>query len=341
MNVAMVTSWKVHCGVASYSANLADALGKLGINTYIVRLPRFGFLTQEILQNVVYSIPPNEIDIIVVSHEYGLYKGLEESFYANLKRLKKPIVSICHAIGNWGIDSIIAEASNRVIVHNRFCKRKFGYPSVIIPHGASPVKCPPKEECKKAWNVHPITAPVVGYVGFISPYKGLETLIEAMAKVPYAGLLIGGGWHVETQTDYMVKLKEWSLKLLPARCQWLGFVPDERMSTLYGAIDVLVYPSRYATESGALITALSHGKAVIASNLPPFKEKAQQGTLLTFKDVGDLQRKIKTLLSDEPLRRQYETTAFKYAEATSWSNVAKQHIELYESILNSSETPQT
>jgi len=151
--------------------------------------------------------------------------------------------------------------------------------------------------------------------------------------VPKAALLIAGGWHVQEETEYITQLKEVSLAALPNRCQWLGYVPNEQLPTAYGAMDLVVYPSRFSTESGALIMALSHGKAVIASNLPPFREKEKVGALMTFKGVKDLAAKIKRLLNDEELRRQLEQGAKKYVAETSWDKVAEKHIKLYEDLL--------
>jgi glycosyltransferase involved in cell wall biosynthesis len=302
------------------------------VTVYIVRLPRFGAKTPEILQNVVDSIPVDKVDIIVISHEYGLYQNLEGGFYGGLKRLGKPICSIVHAVGNWDIDRVIATTSDRVVVHNEFMARRLGYPCVIIPHGCSPQPTPPAEECKKALGIDP-RAPIVGYQGFISSYKGLETLIEAMRGVPEAALLIGGGWHIEAETQYQMQLKQWSLQALPGRCQWLGYVPDERLATVYGSMQIVVYPSRFITESGALLMALSHGKAVLASRLPPTREKEKLGALMTFRDVHDLTRKIKRLLKDEDARRKLEEGARAYAESVAWPKIARLHLSLYEDVL--------
>jgi len=38
-------------------------------------------------------------------------------------------------------------------------------------------------------------------------------------------------------------------------------------------------------------------------------------------------------LKDDELRHKLEEGAIKYAKANSWDNVAKKHIELYESVL--------
>ncbi|GAH12180.1 unnamed protein product, partial [marine sediment metagenome] len=80
----------------------------------------------------------------------------------------------------------------------------------------------------------------------------MGTLIEAVSKIPKSGLLIGGGWHAGLGTQYIASINEHSHRLLPDRCKWLGFVPDEDLPMMYGAVDVVVYPSIIATESGAL-----------------------------------------------------------------------------------------
>lgn len=336
ISVAVVAPWKVRCGIFTYTEQLSHALAELGVEVYIVRLPRFGTKTPEILGQVVDSVPVDKVDLIHVQEEYGLYQNLERGFYGALKALGKPIVTTMHVIGSWETDRVIASASDRVIVHNEFCAKRLGGFSYVIPHGCKTEKCVPAEEAKKALGIDP-RIPVVGYLGFISNHKGLEGLVEAMVKVPRAALLVGGGWHVAADTMYINELKQRSLELLPSRCQWLGYVEDERLPTVYGAMDLVVYPSRFATESGALLMALSHGKAVLASNVGPFREKEKLGALQTFRDVPDLTRKVKRLLGDGESRRRLEEGAQRYAEANSWTAVAKKHISLYEDVLGSKE----
>jgi len=310
---------------------LAKALADLGVEVYIVRYPRFGHRNSELLRLVVEKIP-EEVDLVHVQHEYGLFSGLEGGFYGELKRLGKPIVTTMHATGLYRVDPVICTSSDRVIVHNKFCAGHLKYPNVtVIPHGClEPIKCPPEEECKRAWGIDP-RAPIVGYLGFIAPQKGLETLIEAMVHVRGAALLIGGGWHVEEETTYIENLKRMTLSLLQGRYMWIGYVPDEKLPLAYGAMRIVVYPSRFISESGALLLALSHGKAVIARDLPPVREK--RDALMTFKTVRGLSRAIKQLLKDEDERVRLEESARRYALQNSWANIAKKHLSLYHDIL--------
>jgi len=157
-----------------------------------------------------------------------------------------------------------------------------------------------------------------------------------MVDVKNAGLLIGGGWHLGIGTDYIARLKQRSFQVLPGRCQWIGYVPDERLMTVYSAMDFVCYPSRWATESGALLMALGYGKAVIASNLAPFIEKKKVGALITFKGINDLKRKIRRLLKDKDYRIKLEEGAKNYCLENSWENVAKKHLDIYNQVLGES-----
>lgn len=343
MNILMITPWNARCGIFTYSRELANALAQKDVDIYIMRLPRFGVKTPELLQDIADRIPVKGIDLIHVQHEYGLYQSLEGGFFGALKQLGIPVVTTMHATGNFEIDRVIYDVSDKIIVHNEFCRRGFDTDkTVVIPHGCKkPIICPPKEVCRAAHNI-PAQALIVGYCGFISNYKGLEVLIQAMTRIPDAALLIAGGWHLQEETAYINQLKALTNSVLHKRCQWIGYVPDEQLSLAYGAMDVVVYPSKFMSESGALLMALSHGKAVIARDLPPVREKGvvpagfppqSIDTLATFKSEDELVEKMTILLKDVELRGGLETRARAYAEANSWDKIAERHRKLYEEIL--------
>ena len=99
-------------------------------------------------------------------------------------------------------------------------------------------------------------------------------------------------------------------------------------------MDIVAYCSRFMTESGGLLMALSHGKAVVCSDLPPAREKAKQDALMTFKDADDMVEKIKLILKDDALRRKLEDGARRYAYENRWEVVAQKHITLYNEVIN-------
>jgi glycosyltransferase involved in cell wall biosynthesis len=337
IKIALVSSWGVRCGIATYSLDLASALANEGVEILVVRMPRFGQKSPELMLDLVSRIPYDQVDLVHCQHEYGLWQSFEPAFFTALRTHGKPVITTMHAVGNWEMDVLIAGVSNKVVVHNKFCASRFQFPNtVIIPHGVTPTEPTERELAKPLLNIDK-RVKVVGYLGYISPYKGLETLITAMTKVPKTALMICGGWFTDASPEYIDRLQNWSKQLLGNRVIWEGFIPEERLANAYGAMDVLVYPSRFVTESGALLHGIAHGKATIASNLEPFREKEREGALLTFKDAGDLAKKIKTLLSDEGRRSQLEQGARKYAMRNRWSEIAKRHVELYERVIGGKE----
>jgi glycosyltransferase involved in cell wall biosynthesis len=336
MKVAMLTSWLVKCGIASYSWYLSHALANEGCEIYVVRLSRFGTRDENYLRNYAEEVPL-DVDVIHIQNEYSFFQWQELVFYSALKdRLtffnkKIPIVTTMHATGNLTADRVVASYSDAVIVHNVFGANQFKLPCAVIPMGVQKVeKHSSPELCKKRWG---LKGPTVGMFGFISAYKGLELLIRAIAQNPDATLIVGGGWHVNTQTPYIVNVKRYANRVAPGRVLWLGYLSEEDMPLFFGACDVMVYAHHMISESMSLNTALAYGKATLTSNLPPFREKAKKNVVAVFTDADDLAGKLKALLVEPELRRQLEANAEKYAKENSWTNISKKHLKLYESLL--------
>lgn len=339
LTIACITPWGkwTKCGIRTYSEALLGALAEKDVETYVVRLPRFGQKTPEILRNVARSVPWDKIDILLCEHEYGLYQNLDGGFFDNLAHGGKPLITTMHGVG-FQTDTYIASKSDRIIVHNQHCAqmlRRRGIKNVtIIPHGVATRESIPMAEAKQSYGIPP-DVPVVGYLGFISEVKGLEDLIVAMTRVPNAALLVAGGWFMGPETSYITNLKKWSLQVLPGRVMWTGFVPDEDLVRAYSSMNIVVYPSVYQSESGAMLMALGHGKAVVARNLGPTREKVGHG-VVTFRKVKDLVKLIDKLLSDTELREKVEEEARRFSAENSWSNIAEEHIELFEKIVETS-----
>lgn len=334
MKVAMLTSWLVKCGVASYSWYLSHALANEGCEVYVVRLSRFGTRDTDYLRNYAEEVPLN-VDVIHIQNEYSFFQWQEATFYSALKdRLKFfnkkiPVITTMHATGNLTADRVVASNSDAVIVHNSSEAKHFKLPCTVIPMGVQKAeKHQSPELCKRRWGVK---GPTVGTFGFISAYKGLELLIKAIAKIPEATLIVGGGWHVNTQTSYIVNIKRYANHFAPGRVLWLGYLSEEDLPLFFGACDIMVYGHHMISESMSLNTALAYAKATVASNLPTFREK--RDVIAIFKDADDLTGKLRALIAEPELRKQLEAKAEKYAKENSWTNISKKHLNLYRELL--------
>ena len=332
MKAGIITPWKVRCGIASYSEDLAMALSHQGVEVYIIRLNRFGRKDIEYFETLSGRRIP-QVDVISVQHEYGLFEGGEGVFYSRLRQRAGavPVVSTMHSVGIPIPDEIISENSDKLIVHNEFCKGRLTHDSVVIPHGVHPAQTVPREEAKRALGLE---GAVVGLFGFIAPYKGYEFAIRQIGmEFPGVTLLVAGGWHMDLETTYIARMKDLAGAIAPNQVKWTGWVDRDRLPTVFGAMDVCLYPNIYATESGALLTMVGYGKCVLARSISPVREKEAQGALVAYSNDGEFVMKLEELLSRPEVREKVEEGARRYAEANSWDNVAKRHVKLFEELL--------
>jgi len=93
---------------------------------------------------------------------------------------------------------------------------------------------------------------------------------------------------------------------------WIGYVPTERLSALFARATVVVVPPRASTgSSGVLYRAMSHGRAVIASDLLDYRALAQDEDLdFAWFEAGNpasLAEALEALLDDHQRRQRLVT----------------------------------
>jgi PEP-CTERM/exosortase A-associated glycosyltransferase len=152
--------------------------------------------------------------------------------------------------------------------------------------------------------------PVLGFVGTLQPYEGLDLLIDALPAIireqPGTHVLITGDGPDEARLRAYVQARG-----LTDRVRFSGRLPSHQVGHAYAACDVLVYPRRL-TETTRLTTplkpleAMALAKAVVVSDVPALMELVQPGiTGQTFRaaDASDLAARCLALLSDVEQRR--------------------------------------
>lgn len=133
----------------------------------------------------------------------------------------------------------------------------------IVPHGVSPADCEDRSSARDLLDI-PSGHKVFLFFGLIRPYKGLEELLSAFARLEDDDvmLLVAG----QSKNPELTALAHQVADGRRVRAL-LGFVPDDLVPRIMGAADIVAYPYRDIFTSGGVVTAMSHGKPVIAPRL--------------------------------------------------------------------------
>ena len=123
----------------------------------------------------------------------------------------------------------------------------------------------------------PRDKPVLATVGALIPRKGQRFVIEALAKIPEAILLIAGKGEDEAMLRGMAQ----DLGLAD-RVRFLGPVPHAELPVVLNAADVFVLPSASEGLANAWVEALACGTPVVTTPIPGAQE------LITNPDWGRL-----------------------------------------------------
>jgi glycosyltransferase involved in cell wall biosynthesis len=181
--------------------------------------------------------------------------------------------------------------------------------------------------------------PLVLSLGVISEYKGIPFLLDAWKKLKAEGtegrLLIAGTGDSRVLSEIREKV---AADLLSHSVSlWLQFVPVEQLPLLYQAADILVYPYKAGTTSGALLTGLNYSKAVVATRLPFFQEylkDGETGLLVGYGAIDDMASALQ-LLIQQPQRRAKLASALaaQTAQGKGWPEIAWKTRQCYEAAL--------
>ena len=250
--------------------------------------------------------------------------------FTRLHRVRVP-ARVARA-GMAGVQRSVRTLAAATVVH----EESFGEivpDAVVVPHGLDPVEPPlPSTTAKRALGMSGDRLGVLCF-GFLSPYKGLEAVLDA-AEI--AGrrveLIMAGGEHprLEGRDGYA----DWLRRRYGHVARFTGFVPEAELDTVFGAVDVMVlpYPRPFAT-SGPLSHALGYGTPVLCSPALAACVGAPEEMVAPIDPPGLARRLID--LQREPARLESLAAAsHAMAAERTWERVARRHVALYEEVID-------
>jgi glycosyltransferase involved in cell wall biosynthesis len=171
--------------------------------------------------------------------------------------------------------------------------------------------------------VHPYETPTFAYVGRLKRYKGLETVVDALARLVGDGidarLLIAG------KGDHEAALRDYADARVPGKVEFLGFISEEGKIDLLRRAWATVYPSPKEGWGIANVEAAASGTPALASDSPGLRESVaheESGLLIRHGDVDAWTSAMRRITLDGELRERLRAGATKFARAFSWDRTA-------------------
>ena len=184
---------------------------------------------------------------------------------------------------------------------------------LAIPHGLLEVACQPRTAS---------TAPLVLFFGRITPYKGLEVLLQAyrllQARRSQVRLLIAGEGSLAPYRRLLDGLS--GVELIN---HW---IPEDELPSIFGRAALLVLPYTSASQSGVLALAAACELPVVATRSGGLSRQicdGQTGLLVSPGSVEELAQAIDRLLADPSAARQMGAALRRSLEQEqSWAQAA-------------------
>jgi glycosyltransferase involved in cell wall biosynthesis len=210
----------------------------------------------------------------------------------------------------------------------------------VIPHGPFFYDLPAtaSEQTLQNFEIEPGKLLVL-WQGIIFPYKGIDLLLQAWQQVEASGddacLLIAGTGAPELLEQIREQIRRLDLKHVKLHFR---FISTEELVALYRTAEIVVYPYRAITTSGALATGLALGKTIVASDLPVFRElltDRENALLVNPQDSAELAGTLIELSQNSLLREQLAASVreMNFGDQ-SWLSIADRTIKSYEDVLS-------
>lgn len=173
----------------------------------------------------------------------------------------------------------------------------------------------------------------VGYVGRLEPHKGVDVVVEAIARVPGSVLELVGDGPERDRLDGLIRRLG-----LGERARIAGFTPPAELPSVYRRFDVVAVPSidtpGWVEQFGRVaVEAMASGVPVVAScsgSLPEVVGGA--GVLVPPGDVEALAASLRDLAADPGRRADLARRGRERAQRWSWDAIAARQLALYRSM---------
>lgn len=361
------------CGIATYTQDLKNALGKVYQNSFETKIcalesdsEQHSYDKKDVdlilntnklgsYMTAAKTINDDEdIELIMVQHEFGLFNGNENSFLNFLRLLKKPITIAFHTVlphpklelethvkslaSLAKFITVMTKASSDLLINTYDINPK---KIEIIAHGTHLIKHTNQSVLKEAYNLAGYK--VISTFGLLGPGKSIETTLDALPEIikehQNIMFLVIGKTHptlFNLEGDTYMKFLQTKVKTdkLEEHVKFVSkFVPLPELLDYLQLSDCYIFTSNDPNQavSGTFSYAVSCGCPIVSTPIPHANEVLHQGNgvLFDFGNSKQLSMKVNKLLHNKARRTDMRLKSLHTSSATSWENSAIAHAHIF------------
>jgi glycosyltransferase involved in cell wall biosynthesis len=202
---------------------------------------------------------------------------------------------------------------------------------IIVANGT---QLPGSEALEQGRMANLSDRPKVAFLGRLNWKKGLDRLIEAMADLPEADLIVAG----DDEEGYRVTVEALARNLgVISRVSFVGPIDGPEKWKLLASAQVLALPSYSENFGNVVLEAMAAGCPVVVT-----PEVGSAGVvrdagagLVVRGDAGELARALRTILSDRDMAQTMGDAGRKIvAERFNWECIAEEMERAYKEVID-------
>lgn len=369
-NIAFLSTYPSReCGLATFTQDLVRALDNVDLidkpkiiavsdDTYSYGNRVIMEISQHDKESYIkkaQEINKSDIELIVVEHEYGIFGGESGEYILDFaKNLKIPFITTLHTVlpnptekqkkvlkelGSMSTKVVTMAKNTKPILKDVYdmdlSKVEF------IHHGVPYRILKSREKLKEKHGF--LGRDLISTFGLLSPGKGLEYGIEAIAKVAkkHKDVL----YLVLGQTHPAIKKEsgEAYRKKLISKVNELGIKDNVMFVDKYLSKDEIIqhlrmsdiymtpYLGKDQAVSGTLAYAVGYGRVIVSTPYSYAKEMLSEGRglLADFKNSDSLAEKLKYVLENPQAKKEMESRTLSVGRTMMWEDVAKKYTKIF------------
>ncbi len=368
--IAWVSTWNLRCGIAEYSRHLLSGLGDEASRRRIRVLcdrrtpadpsgidqsfwPCWHVGEARTVAPLAAAIAADDPEAVLVQHQPGLLsfpvlaelalhpalqgRVLVATLHNTLELLELPELDRTSVLE--GLSRLDRLLVHTVADQDRLGRLGLARNVMLLPHAVGP-SLPSRPA--RTWQPEEAPGPLIGCYGFFLPGKGIDALIEAVARLrprwPHLRLLLMNAAYDAPESRH-------EIDRCRALADRLGIAASIEFRTEFlehgeslqrlAACDLVVLPYRPSREaaSGAVRGALNTGVAVAVTPIALFEELGDAVFRFDSIAVPDIECGLDRLLRDASLRTTVATAAQAWTAARQWPDTARRLLGLVDGLI--------